>query len=105
MGIIATVPGPVIVEERDPGCEMCRHQYFTPHLHRDGTGRCFGRSGRNIYIQATVDGMLTCTCANGQHSEGRRPRCWHVDVYETLLRQTDRPQSQRRSKLTLEDLF
>lgn len=106
MSIIVTVPGTPKVEARDPKCKLCAYKHFTPHLHEwDGTGRCSGRTSSTSYIQMYVDGILTCTCQNGQYSQGRRPRCWHSSAYEALRGQAVRPDSQRTRELKLEDLF
>lgn len=79
------VPGQVELPERDPNCSDCRHQWFTPHVHKDGSGRCMSSDNHTVYIQTMHAGVASCTCPNGQHSEGVEPRCYHVRNYRTIL--------------------
>lgn len=108
---IVTVPNPIVVEAKDPACEICQHEWFAPHLHPDGTGRCISMDTHTIYVQAMFDGIITCTCINGQHHNGSRPNCWHSNAFENLLALANeaaraaKPQSQRTAQLRLEDLF
>lgn len=79
------VPGRLPAPERDPNCEMCQHDWFTPHIHKDGTGRCMSSDNRTVYVQTIgPEGIATCTCPNGQHSEGVEPRCYHVRNFRTI---------------------
>lgn len=91
---------------RDPSCELCRHRWFSPHLHADGSGRCFSRDMHTLYIQQLVDGVPTCSCPNGIHTDpGKEPRCYHTTQYKQLLAEKRRLVAVIVRNTKLEDLF
>lgn len=80
------VPGGREIPERDPYCEDCQHQWFTPHVHRDGSGRCMSSDNHKVYIQTMQYGIAHCTCPNGRNTDdAHEPRCYHVRNYRTIL--------------------
>lgn len=97
---------PQELPDRDPDCSLCSHTWTNPHLHPDGSGRCFSRDMRTLYTQQLVDGVPTCTCINGQHTApGYTPKCHHVTQYKQLLAEKHDLVAVMVSDTRLEDLF